>query len=227
MNEQIRLSPILLIDENNQRIGEVPTHEALTRARELGLDLVEIDANTRPIVCKIMDYGKHKYEQSKKDKASRARSKVTEMKEVRMGRSMKIDPHDVAIRLKQAREFLLEGHKVMIVQNFRGREMQHRDRGDVRMKEIAQALTDIAKVEVPPRLFGKRMSMILSPDRVKIEQLKRREEKDKKAGGSATPAATGAAPAPSEPSRPPAAPSPAAAPSTARPRQEPVSSTTH
>jgi translation initiation factor IF-3 len=88
---------------------------------------------------------------------------------------MKIDPHDIEIRLKQARKFLREGHKVQIVQNFRGREMIHRDRGTERMKQIIEDLGDISKVEAPPRQTGRRMTMILAPDKRKIEQIKRRE----------------------------------------------------
>ncbi len=190
INEQIRLSPILLINENDEKVGEVPTSQALARARELGLDLVEVAADVRPPDCRFMDFGKFKYEQSKKDKASKARSKTTELKEVRMGRSMKIDPHDVAIRLKKAREFLMEGHKVQIVQQFKGREMQHRHSCDVRMKEIIAQLIDIGKVEVSPRMMGRRMSMIIGPDKAKVDQLKRkleREEKQRAAGSTPVP----------------------------------------
>jgi translation initiation factor IF-3 len=88
---------------------------------------------------------------------------------------MKIDPHDVDIRVNQARRFLFEGHKVQIVQNFRGREVMHKDRGDLRMKEIVQKLSDVGKLEVPPRLMGRRMTMILAPDRAKVEQAKQRQ----------------------------------------------------
>jgi translation initiation factor IF-3 len=174
----------------------MPTAQALARARELGLDLVEVAADVRPPVCRIMDYGKFKYEQSKKDKASKARSKTTELKEVRMGRSMKIDPHDVAIRLKKAREFLMEGHKVQIVQQFKGREMQHRSRGDARMKEIMAELADIGKVEVFPRMFGRRMSMIIGPDKAKIDQARRkldREARQRPQDGAASEPGEGAA----------------------------------
>jgi translation initiation factor IF-3 len=171
----IRVSPIRLIDENNEQVGVVETPEALRRAREAGLDLVEVSADSDPPVCRILDYGKYKYEQAKKDKANKARSKTAEMKEVRLGRSMKIDPHDIEIRLNQARRFLMEGHKVQIVQNFRGREMVHRHRGTQRMQDIIAKLEDISKVEMPPRQAGRRMTMMLAPDKAKIEQVKRRE----------------------------------------------------
>jgi translation initiation factor IF-3 len=155
-------------------VGVVPTHEAIERARAAGLDLVEVSAESDPPVCRILDFGKFKYEQAKKEKATKAKSKTVETKEVRLGRSMKIDPHDVGIRLKQARRFLMEGHKVQIVQNFRGREMAYRDKGLARLQEIVESLGDIARLEVGPQLNGRRMSMMLAPDRAKVEQVKRR-----------------------------------------------------
>ena len=170
-----------LIDENDEMIGVIDVRQALDRAREAELDLVEVAADSDPPVCRILDYGKYRYEQSKKDKANKARSKATEMKEVRLGRSMKIDPHDIRIRLNQARKFLMDGHKVQIVQNFRGREMVHRHRGNDRMQEIVDELGDISKLEAPPRLAGRRMTMILAPDKAKIEQIKRREHQSPQA----------------------------------------------
>jgi translation initiation factor IF-3 len=175
------VSPVRLIDENDQMVGIIETEAALRRAREAGMDLVEVGANAAPPVVKIMDYGKWKYQQSKKDRASRTRSRTSEIKEVRLGRSMKIDPHDVGIRLEQARRFLIDGHKVQIVQNFRGREVQHKERGIQRMHEIRQQLADLSRVEIEPRLMGKRLTMILAPDRAKIEQLRRRLESGREA----------------------------------------------
>lgn len=166
-------------------VGVVPTPEALRQAREAGLDLVQVAMDSDPPVCKIVDYGKYKYEQAKEEKANRAKSRTAELKEVRLGRSMKIDPHDVEIRLKQARGFLIDGHKVQIVQNFRGREMMHRDRGYQRMKEIVERLGDVSKLEAPPRLLGKRMSMILGPDKAKIDAIKRKEKPVVKKEGEA------------------------------------------
>jgi translation initiation factor IF-3 len=164
-----------LINENNDMVGVVEVDDALRSARDAGLDLVEVAANATPPVCRIMDFGKWKYEQSKKEKATKSKSKTSELKEVRLGRSMKIDPHDIQIRLEQARRFLMEGHKVQIVQNFRGREMLHKERGRDRMREITEQMADLAKVEVPPRMMGRRITMILAPDRAKIEQIKQRE----------------------------------------------------
>ena len=128
----IRITPIRLIGAANEQIGVVETYEAMRMAQEQGLDLVEIVPDSRPPVCKIMDYGKHKYELSQKERKNRAASKSSEMKEIRLGRSVKIDPHDVKIRVDQSRRFLMAGHKVTITQRFRGREMMHRELGLVR-----------------------------------------------------------------------------------------------
>jgi len=150
-------------------IGIVELDEAIRLAREAELDLVEVSPNSDPTVCRILDFGKYRYEQSKKDRANRAKAKNVETKEVRLGRSMKIDPHDIGIRINQARKFLLEGHKVMIVQNFRGREMMHKEKGNVRMKEIIEQLENVSKVETPPRFAGRRQTMMLAPDKTKIQ----------------------------------------------------------
>ncbi len=171
-------------------VGVVETDVALRQAREVGLDLVEVAPSATPPVCRIMDFGKWKYEQAKKDKASKAKSKTTELKEVRLGRSMKIDPHDIGIRLDQARRFLMDGHKVQIVQNFRGREMMHKHRGQTRMTEIVEQMSDVAKLEVPPRFVGRRITMILAPDKARIEKIKQRlasKQDDAKAATSKTP----------------------------------------
>ncbi len=162
----------------------VDTIEALRRSHEAGLDLVEVAPDSAPPVCRILDFGKYKYELAKKEKANKAKSKTAEMKEVRLGRSMKIDPHDVSIRIDQARRFLMEGHKVQIVQNFRGRELMHRDRGDQRMREIIEKLADISRVETPPRLAGRRMSVILAPDKPKVDALLRKLAKQQQAAPS-------------------------------------------
>ncbi len=168
-------------------VGVVETDMALRQAREVGLDLVEVAPSASPPVCRIMDFGKWKYEQAKKDKASKAKSKTSELKEVRLGRSMKIDPHDISIRLDQARRFLREGHKVQIVQNLRGREMMHKDRGQKRMSQIVEEMSDVAKLEVPPRFVGRRITMILAPDKAKIEQIKQREAVKQDAGETPAP----------------------------------------
>lgn len=175
----IRVPEVRLIDENDQMIGIINTDEARHRAEDAGMDLVEVAPDSDPPVCRIVEYGRFKYELSKKLRQNKAQSRGHEMKEVRLGRSMKIDPHDVAIRINQARKFLIDGHKVQIVQNFRGREMMYRERGNERMAGIIEQLDEVSKVETPPRMFGRRMSMILAPDKVKIAQYKRKHEASK------------------------------------------------
>jgi translation initiation factor IF-3 len=134
-------------------------------AEEQGLDLVEVSPNARPPVCRIMDYGKYKYDQAKRLRKSRAASKSAEMKQIRLGRSVKIDDHDVQIRINQTRKFLLAGHKVQVTQRFRGREIVHKDLGLERLVQVAEALSDISKVEVSARWAGRQASIIVAPDK--------------------------------------------------------------
>lgn len=181
----IRISPIRLVGADNEQIGVIDTYEAMRMAQEKGLDLVEVVPDSRPPVCKIMDYGKHKYELSQKERKNRAASKYSEMKEIRLGRSVKIDPHDVKIRVDQSRRFLMAGHKVTITQRFRGREMMHRELGLARLEQICRELSDVAKIEMDPRWLGKQASIILAPDKVKIEAVKRQLAKAKQAAGIA------------------------------------------
>ncbi|MCE9618576.1 MAG: translation initiation factor IF-3 [Planctomycetes bacterium] len=173
INDRIRITPVRLIDETGTMLGVVETEEARRLAMVAGLDLVEIAPDVRPPVCKIMDFGKYKYEQSKKDKQGR-KTKTSEMKEVRLGRSMKVDPHDVEIRVQQARRFLLEGHKVQLVASYKGREMAHKEIGAVKLNAAIAKLTDLARLDSPPRFNGKRLSAMLSPDRARIDAFKRK-----------------------------------------------------
>jgi len=175
----IKFTPVRVIGPDNEQIGVVETPDAIRRAIELGLDLVEISPDARPPVCKIMDYGKFKYELSQKERKNRAASKSTEMKEIRLGRSMKIDPHDVQVRIDQSRRFLMHGHKVMVTQRFKGREIAHKEIGIDNLKEVATQLADIAKLEQMPRWMGKQASIILAPDKTKIDAIKRKIEKEK------------------------------------------------
>ncbi len=163
----IKISPIRVIGADNTQVGVIETMDALRMAQEHGLDLVEVSPDARPPVCKIMDYGKYKYDQSKKQKKNRASAKASELKQIRLGRSVKIDIHDVEIRVKQARKFLVAGHKVQVIQRFRGREIVHKDLGLKRLDEVAVKLSDVSKVETPARWSGRQASIILAPDKVK------------------------------------------------------------
>ena len=161
VNERITIRQVLLIDEEGNRVGVVPTHEALARAQDKGLDLVEMNANNRPPVCKIMDFGRYKYEQSKKLQQSRAKQHRSKLKTVRL--RPKTDPHMLDIRVAKAREFLERGDKVQLMILFRGREMAHQELGIKHCEEVAKRLEDVAKVEQWPRMEGRRMTMLMSP----------------------------------------------------------------
>jgi translation initiation factor IF-3 len=179
VNHMIRITPIRVIGPDEEQIGVIETNDALRRAMDLGLDLVEISPEARPPVCKIMDYGKYKYELSQKQRKQRAATKSNEMKELRLGRSVKIDDHDIKVRVDQARRFLMHGHKVMFTQRFKGREIAHKDLGLRNLADVRDALADIAKVEQTPRWMGKQASIILAPDKAKIDAIKRKLEKEK------------------------------------------------
>lgn len=156
-NEQIRLSPVRLIDQNNQQLGIVPTDEALRRARAAGLDLVEVAPRERPPVCRIMDYGKFKYAQKRKKQKHREQK----IKEIRMHPD--IGEHDRNIKLQRAIDFLSKGDKVQFTMVFRGRERFHKEIGTEIYNSILEQLGDHAKIERPPRSEGQRMVMIVAP----------------------------------------------------------------
>ncbi len=161
INDRIRISPIRLIDENNQQIGVIATSEALEKAREVGLDLVEVSPTSNPPVCRIMDFGKYLYEQKRKIKQNLKKQHTVVLKEIRL--RPKIDDHDREIKMQQAVKFIEKGHKVQITMMFRGREMMHMELGREIMDGIVQTLQDKAKPERPPVLLGKRMNMVLIP----------------------------------------------------------------
>lgn len=161
INEQIRITPIRVVDVDGEMLGVIPTPEAMERAAEAGLDLVEVAPNVRPPVCKIMDYGKFKYEQQKKKKEAHKQHQ-TQLKEIRL--RPKTGDHDIQFKMKRARMFLAQHDKVKINILFRGRENAHHDRGREILKGIIADLEDIAKVEKPPGMEGGRvMSTILAP----------------------------------------------------------------
>ena len=163
VNDQIRISPVRLIDEENQQVGVIELDEAKQRARAASLDLVEVAPKTTPPVCRVMDYGKWMYQQKKKEQKAKAHATKSELKGMRL--RPKIDEHDLAIKLTKARQFLGEANKVQFTMLFRGREMDHRELGMRTMKNICETMADISKVESPPRMMGRRMTMVLAPDR--------------------------------------------------------------
>jgi translation initiation factor IF-3 len=158
VNKQIRIPEVRLIDENGEQVGIVGREDAMARAEEAGLDLVEVSPNARPPVCRIMDFGKFKYLQRKKERGSHRTS--SQLKELRVRPA--IDKHDLEYRLEAGRRFLKAGHKVQVVCIFRGRQMAHPEHGYNVMQRVAEQLADISKVESQPRLMGRRMTMLLA-----------------------------------------------------------------
>lgn len=158
VNHRIRVPEVRLIDEDGTQIGILPTRDALLRAQEAGLDLVEVSPNSRPPVCRILDFGKFKYQQQKKEKKGGPKHAPT-LKELRVRPA--IDDHDLAYRLENGRKFLEQGHKVQVVCIFRGRQMAHPEHGLAVMNKVIEALADLSKVEIPPRRMGRRMTMLL------------------------------------------------------------------
>jgi translation initiation factor IF-3 len=142
VNRQIRIPQVRLIDEKGEQLGIVNVEDARRRAEEVGLDLVEVSPTAVPPVCRILDFGKFKYEQRKKDREGHK--------------------HHLEYRVKQGREFLIEGHKVQVVCVFKGRQMDHPEHGYRVMQQVAETLADVGRVESTPRMLGKRMTMLLA-----------------------------------------------------------------
>ncbi len=179
INDQIRISPVRLIDEEDNQLGVVDLDEAKRRARDAELDLVEVSPQASPPVCKVMDYGKWKYAQQKKEQKAKSHAKKSELKGMRLRPN--IDDHDLGLKVRKAREFLEDGDKVQFVMLFRGRQMAHKDLARDTMMGVFNQLEDVSKIEQAPRMMGRRMTMLLTPDRKKPT-----EKKDAPAGGNAS-----------------------------------------
>jgi translation initiation factor IF-3 len=161
VNEDIRVPQVRLIDEEGEMIGVMSAREALLRAYDAGMDLLEISPNAVPPVCKITDYGKYKYEQQKKANEARKKQKIVEIKEIKVRPN--IDDHDYDVKMRSAKSFLDEGDKVKVTLRFRGREMAHQDLGVKVLERIRTELAELAKVEQMPRLENRQMIMVLAP----------------------------------------------------------------
>lgn len=159
INEQIRISPVRLIGVNGEQLGVVPTSQAMEMAREAQLDLVEVAANERPPVCKILDYGKFRYQQSHKKTKTKVHQQ--KLKEIRV--RPKTGEHDVETKINQARKFLEHNDKVLVNVLFRGRELQHIEEGRRIIDGILEKLAEVAKIEKAPSMEGKRMTAMLAP----------------------------------------------------------------
>ncbi|HEX8136325.1 MAG TPA: translation initiation factor IF-3 [Pyrinomonadaceae bacterium] len=165
MNERIRVPEVRVIDEDGEQLGVLETRDAIRRARERGLDLVEVAPNAEPPVCRIIDYGKFQYEAKKKANEAKKKQVVITVKEVKFRPGT--DDHDYDYRMKHAREWLQEGDKVKATIWFRGREMTHRELGARILEKLEHDLQDIAEVEARPRMEGNQMFIILAPRRHK------------------------------------------------------------
>ena len=161
MNETIDDRTIRLIDETGENVGVVATTEALDRATNVGLDLVEVSPNADPPVCKIMDFGKYKYEEQKRKSEARKKQKIIDVKEIKMRPN--IDQHDYDVKMRSINRFLDEGDKVKVTMRFRGREMVHQDLGLKLLQKVRDELEEVAKVEQFPRLEGRQMTMVMAP----------------------------------------------------------------
>ncbi len=161
INEAIRVSSIRLIDETDTQVGIVKTNEAVSRAREAGLDLVEVSPKAEPPVCRIMDFGKWLYQQKRKERNAHKKQHSVTLKEIRL--RPKIDVHDLDIKVNHAREFLEKGHKVQFTMLFRGREMMHMELGNSVMDGITERLEDVCKIERGSKMAGRRMTLVVIP----------------------------------------------------------------
>ena len=217
INDRIGVTRVKVVDENGVMLGEMPTLQALQIARERGYDLVEVAAEARPPVCKLLDYGKYKYEQKKKQNKSKAKQHVQQVKEVRL-RPL-TGEHDLLTKLKKAQEMLLEGDKVLITIFFRGREQAHKEHGRAMMEKIKRELDPVGKVEHDVSMTGPRMQMTFLPKpgaKAPAPKAKTSPPPAPPAGGTAAPPAGGGpagtpapvAPAPAAPPASAVAPAP-------------------
>ena len=161
INEGIDTPSIQLIDATGTNVGVVPIADALARAVEVGLDLVEISPNSEPPVCKILDFGKYKYQAQKKAAEARKKQRTVEIKEIKMRPN--IDDHDYDVKMRSIRRFFEEGDKVKVTLRFRGREMAHQELGTRLLNRVKDDTTKMAKVESEPRIEGRQMVMVLTP----------------------------------------------------------------
>ena len=165
LNEEIRDREIRLVGEDGEQLGIMSAREALDKAMDQGLDLVKISPSAVPPVCKLMDYGKYKFEQQKREKDARKNQHVVEIKEIRM--SPGIDVNDFNVKLRNAQKFLSEGDRVKVTVRFRGREMAHTDIGRGLLVKFAEQCTEVATLDKDPKLDGRHMSIFLSPKTTK------------------------------------------------------------
>lgn len=161
VNREIRADKVRVIDKDGGQLGVLTLAEALEQAQLVGLDLVEISGSATPPVCKIVDFGKFRYQQTKKEKENKKAQHQVKVKEVKV--KPNTDEHDVATKLRHAREFIVKGNKVRITCTFRGREMMHTEFGERVVRKMCEDLSDIATPESPMKMLGRNLSVVLAP----------------------------------------------------------------
>jgi translation initiation factor IF-3 len=175
VNEEISAPQVRLIDETGTMLGVMTSREALQIAQGRALDLIEIAPTATPPTCKIMDYGKWKYESKKKDKAAKKKQTVITVKEIQV--RPRTDSHDLEVKIRHARRFLLDGDKVKVNLRFLGRELAHQEIGVKVLRKLQASLLDIAVVETPPKMEGKQMFLLLAPDPIKVKEFLKSQPK--------------------------------------------------
>jgi|SRR5688572_5071972 len=189
INHRIRVPEVRVVAEDGSNLGVLSTDVALKRAREVGLDLVEVNPKTTPPVCKILDFGKYKYEEKKKKREAKRKQTVVEVKEIKL--RPKTDEHDLNVKVRAARKFLENANKVKVTCRFRGREITHPERARMQLDYIVQQVEDLANVEQSPTMEGRTMALIISPKPQVLQRLskekadrERERERNRKASKS-------------------------------------------
>ncbi len=196
VNWRIRVPEVRVVNEDGQQLGVMATETARDIAARIGLDLVEISPNAKPPVCKIMDYGRYKYELKKKASSAKKTQHQSQLKEVKL--RPQIDEHDLAFKLNNARRFLLDGDKVKTTVMFRGREIVHTQLGRDLLEQVVERLEGVAKPESAPQMEGRTLSMILAPDKDGIRRIKQAEAAGTEVQTTEEAAAAGESTAPAE-----------------------------
>jgi translation initiation factor IF-3 len=180
VNHRIRVPEVRVIDANGDMLGVLQTHEALKKAQEQGLDLVEVNPKAEPPVCKILDFGKYKYEEKKKTAEAKRKQTVVDVKEIKL--RPKTDDHDLDVKIRAARRFIEAGHKVKFTVRFRGREITHPEKAQEQLNHIIQAIEDVANVETRAMMEARAMTVMIAPKPAimqRVAQLKAQREKER------------------------------------------------
>jgi translation initiation factor IF-3 len=187
INHRIRVPEVRVVDADGSNLGVLTTEQALRRAQEVGLDLVEVNPKASPPVCKILDFGKYKYEEKKKAREAKKKQTVVEVKEIKI--RPKTDDHDIEVKVRATRKFLEAGNKVKVICRFRGREIMHPQRAQMQLTLIMSRIEDIANVEQRPEMEQRTMALVVAPKPIVFQRLAslRQERERREAAGEAPP----------------------------------------